>query len=515
MKDKIKYLFFAALLMSLSIYGQFNPQNNEITKRFFPDPDLEINTPAFGKKGFTNYDDLMGYLNKLVVAHPSEIALSFIGESQKNKKIPMVVLNRDNGQEKIKVWFQGGLHGDEPAGTETMLYLLDKILNDSKFSYLLDKITLTIVPMANIDGYENLDRDSANGLDLNRDQVKLMAPESNYLKKAFSDFGAEVAVDFHEYRPFRKDFKGFGTNGICSYYDAMFMFSGNLNLPQKLRDYTKDVFVENAKNILESNKLTTRYYITTATNKGEVIFKQCTSEARSSTTSYALTNCISALIEIRGVDLQKTSFKRRINATFLIATSFLKTAYDDAEKIKEVLRISTNAKPENLIVLYNKPIEKQTIKAISLDDNTEIVLDVKVSNALKCEPILERKRPFAYLILPEQKILVDKLIILGLDVEELAEDKTVKVDRYTVTSRSVNAEEDEGYKAQTVETSLSTIEKYFPKGTFIVYLNQKNAKVATEVLEPESENGFIKFEVLDTVLNEELPIYRYLNNEKI
>jgi hypothetical protein len=59
------------------------------------------------------------------------------------------------------------------------------------------------------------------------------------------------------------------------------------------------------------------------------------------------------------------------------------------------------------------------------------------------------------------------------------------------------------------------IEKTFPKGTFIVYLNQKNAKMATEVLEPESESGFVKFEVLNTDLNKELPIYRYLNNEKI
>ena len=31
-------------------------------------------------------------------------------------------------------------------------------------------------------------------------------PESNYLKKAFSNFGAEVAIDFHEYRPFRKEY---------------------------------------------------------------------------------------------------------------------------------------------------------------------------------------------------------------------------------------------------------------------------------------------------------------------
>jgi hypothetical protein len=122
MKDKLNYLFFT-IMTCLSVFGQFSPQNDEITKRFFPDPVLDINTPAFGKKGFTNYDDMMNYINKLVASHPSEIAVSFIGESQKKKKIPMLVLNRDNGQEKIKVWFQGGLHGDEPAGTETMLYL--------------------------------------------------------------------------------------------------------------------------------------------------------------------------------------------------------------------------------------------------------------------------------------------------------------------------------------------------------------------------------------------------------
>lgn len=514
MKRKIKYIIFI-LTVSLPIYGQFNPQNDEITKRFFTDPVLDIHTPSFDKKGFTNYEDMMGYLNKLVVAHPTEISLSFIGESQKKKMIPMVVLHRDNGQEKIKVWFQGGLHGDEPAGTETMLFLLDKILNDPTYSYLLDKITLTVVPMANIDGYEKQDRYAANGLDLNRDQVKLMAPESNYLKKAFSDYGAEVAVDFHEYRPFRKEFSLLGTHGICSIYDAMFMFSGNLNLPQNLRDYTKNVFVGNAKKTLESNDLRFRDYITTDKQNNEMYFKQCTTEARSSTTSYALTNCISSLIEIRGVNLQKTSFKRRINTTFLIATSFLKTAYDDATNIKEVLKISNNTKPENIVVVANKPLEIQTISAIDLKDNTETSLEINVKNALKCTPELERKRPFGYLILAEQKILAEKLNVLGLTVEELAADKKVKVEVYTVTSSYVNPEEDEGYKAQKVETSVSTIEKSFPKGTYIVYLNQKNAKMATEVLEPESENGFIKFEVLKTILNNELPIYRYLTNEKL
>ena len=513
MKNKLKYLFI--VLVVFPVFGQFNPQNSEITKRFFPDPPLEINTPAFSKNGFTNYDDMMNYLNKLVSEHPSEMSISFIGESQKNKKIPKVVINKDNGKEKIKVWFQGGLHGDEPAGTETMLYLLNKLLKDPKYNLLLDKITLTVVPMANIDGYEKQDRYAANGLDLNRDQVKLLAKESNYLKKAFSEFGAEVAVDFHEYRPFRKEFDLLGTNGICSIYDAMFMYSGNLNLPQNLRDYTKNVFVGNAKNILETNNYSFRDYIASVKQNNDVHFNQCTTEARSSTTSFALTNCISALIEIRGVNLQKTSFKRRINTTFLIATSFLQTVYDDFTNIKEVLRISSITIPENITVLVEKPQETQTIRAIDLKDNTETSLEIKVNNALKCIPILERKRPTCYLILPEQKILADKLKILGLTVEELSEDKNITVESYKVNSIRVSPEEDEGFKSQKIETTVSTIDKSFSKGTYIVYLNQKNAKMATEVLEPESESGFIKFEVLKTNINNELPIYRYLSNEKI
>jgi len=270
-----------------------------------------------------------------------------------------------------------------------------------------------------------------------------------------------------------------------------------------------------AKKVLEFNNFLFRDYIASVKHNNEVYFNQCTTEARSSTTSYALTNCISALIEIRGVNLQKTSFKRRINTTFLIATSFLKTVYDDATKIKEVLSISNNTKTENLVVVANKPQEVQTIRAISLKDNSEISIDVKVNNALKCTPVLERKRPIAYLILPEQKILVDKLIILGLNVEELAEDKKIKVESYTVSSIYINPDEEEGYNSQKAETSISNIEKSFPKGTFIVYLDQKNSKMASEVLEPESENGFVKFETIKVIKNQELPIYRYLTNEKI
>ena len=40
-----------------------------------------------------------------------------------------------------------------PASTESLLYLIHLILEDADYKYLLDKIELAILPMANIDGF--------------------------------------------------------------------------------------------------------------------------------------------------------------------------------------------------------------------------------------------------------------------------------------------------------------------------------------------------------------------------
>ncbi|MGV3460449.1 MAG: M14 family metallopeptidase [Flavobacterium sp.] len=510
-----KLAIIITFFISFAGLAQFNPQNKKITEKFFPDAELDINTPAFKKdKGFTTYDELMAYLNELAAAHPDVVTLSFVGESQKGKKIPMVVLNKRNNAEKVKVWFQGGLHGDEPASTETMLYILNKMLNDKQYTYLLDKITLGMIPMANIDGYEKQDRYAANGLDLNRDQVKLQAQESVYLKKAFSDFGAEVAVDFHEYRPFRKDFTNFGSHGIAQLYDAMFMYSGNLNLSQELRDLTKNVFVANAKAALDKNKLRHHDYMTTIDVGGDIHFSQGTVDARSSTTSYALSNAVSSLIEIRGVELGRTSFKRRIHTTFLIAEAYITTAYNEGEQLKKVLAAAKTPAPE-IVVESKKKVEKEKILVIDLATNDEMPLEVTIHNALKATPTLTRQRPVAYLLLPAAKELADKLQTLGLKVETLASAKKVQVEAYTVTSYKRVAEKTEGFNEQDVKATVLTKEVDFPAGTYIVYLDQKNAKIATEILEPENDNGFVKFEVLKTEKNQELPVYRYLNHDKL
>ena len=197
-----KVILYILILNFLAASAQLNQEPKKITGKFFSKHnDIENITPALKKKkGFTNYKELLAFIQEIVKKHPEIVSSNFIGESQKGKKIPIVYIknNRNKDDKKLRVWMQGGLHGNEPASTESLLFIMHLILEDPKYIYLLDKIELAISPMANIDGSLKNDRYAANGLDLNRDHTKIMAPETKASIRAFNDFNPHVALDFHE-----------------------------------------------------------------------------------------------------------------------------------------------------------------------------------------------------------------------------------------------------------------------------------------------------------------------------
>jgi hypothetical protein len=514
---KMKNIHYSIIFFLCAINGlaQLNPQSKKITEKFFPDNDkIENSTPALQKnKGFTDYEELISFLENLKAKHSDYFSISYIGESQKGKKIPFLkITNPNTNQEKTRVWMQGGLHGNEPASSEGLLYLLHTILNNPEYRYLFDKIELAVIPMANIDGYLKQDRYAANGLDLNRDQSKLMAPESMVLKQTFSDFNAEVALDFHEYNPYRKDFSKLSSFGISSYYDIMFLYSGNLNVPKNLRTITDTLFVNKARTILTENNLSHYPYISTDNYQGEIQFNQGSSSCRSSATSYALTNAISTLIEVRGVGIGRTSFKRRINTTVLIGLSYLKTAYENGALVKEQILKAQNF-PNEIAVTSTRKVYKDSIKAIDLDTNDLINLEVTIRDAMQSKPKLVRTLPQAYIINSNQLELITKLEILGIKVKKMAEDTNYVVESFVIKTYDRDKVIYEKMNLQTVESKLITKEILFPKGTFIISTTQKNAPLLTEILEPEAPNSFVSFGVLKTELNQELPIYRLPKKE--
>ncbi len=498
-------------------FSQFNPQSKTIAERFFPEPELTIQTPAFQKKeGFTKYEEMMTWLNQTIQPHGETVSLSFIGESQKGKKIPLLILTRKNNQPKIRVWMQGGLHGDEPAGTEAMLYLIDQLLNNPEYATTLNEIELALVPMANIDGYEKLQREAANGMDLNRDQTRLKAQESIALKTAFSRFQPAVALDFHEYRPYRKHFTRMGKAGITSRYDAMFLYSGNLNVPQVLRDFTRNTFVKNAETVLDQNGMVHHDYITTQKYGGLVEFNLGSVHSRSSATNFALSNCVSTLLEIRGVGIDRMSFKRRVKSSFLIALSYLQTTIKEKDKLVSVLKESA-ASHQPVVVTSEKLKRKDSIRIIDLASETEMKMAFTFHDALQSKPVLQRNRPTAYLLSHDEKSAAYRLRVLGLVVDSLLEDKELDVESFEMgqPKEEEQKEEEEETEHSAAAALTRTVRRNFKKGTYVVYSNQPRFPLAAEVLEPENANGFVAMNVIKSKGNQEIPVYRYMGSERI
>jgi CHAT domain-containing protein len=337
-----------------------------------------------------------------------------------------------------------------------------------------------------------------------------MAPETRLIKKVFCEFNAHVGLDFHEYRPYRKDFAQLSDFGITSAYDTMFLYSGNLNVPENIRNYTNDVFVQNARKLMDFKNFRHREYTSTGKYAGEIHFTQGSSNARSSATNYALNNMISTLFEVRGVGLGKTSFKRRIEITLELALSYTKTAVENTTAIKnEIQKAILDSKP--VVVTSKRKVYKDTIKAIDLDTESLIDLDVTIRDALQSSPVLERLKPNAYIIEASQIAILNKLKNLGIEMIPLIEDKLFTVEAYRISSYNEASKVYEKMKLQKVKTEVTTIQKEFPVGTLLISMQQQRSNLLTEVLEPEAPNSFVSFGVLKTKLDDTLPIYRVIN----
>lgn len=507
--NKFGWLFFALFLTGFSNAQQTSKK--DFNDHFFPEFDsLPNHTPALKKpEGFTGFEELNAFLNQWSAAYPEVLKIKTIGESQKGKAIPAIILSHpaSNYKNKIKVWMQGGLHGNEPASTEGLLFLIHQLLNNKKYSYLLDRIELFIVPMANIDGYLIQNRYASNGLDLNRDQTKLMAPESLLLKSAFNMFRPHVAIDFHEYNPNRKDYKRLGEAGVSSSYDLMFLYTGNLNVPENLRAFIKEPFVKNAKKMMDQNSLRHHDYFSTKKTKNEIVFNQGAANSRSSATNYALQNTVASLIEVRGVNQGRSSFKRRIFTTFITAISYLKTTYENGDRILIELKKANDSQQEVVVKTKNK-VYKDRIEMVDLQKNKLHSLEVTISDATQAIPLLKRERPESYIIEAEQNVLIDKLKAHGIEVLEMENSATLTVESYMPTAIENKEKLFEQVYPQLVSTELNLEQKTFPKGTFVIPMDQVKSNLIIELLEPEAPNSLIFYGVLKVEKGIKLPVYR-------
>src|SRR5687767_10912393 len=158
-------------------------------------------------------------MNAVAKAAPKKVLLTTFGETNEKRALPLAVIGasaatpeavRQTG--KIRVYIQGNIHGGEVEGKESAQVLLRE-LAQGKHDEWLKTMVFLVAPIYNADGNERFSltsrgrqhgpiggqgqRPNAQGLDLNRDHMKLDSPEARAFVKLMNDYDPHVSMDLH------------------------------------------------------------------------------------------------------------------------------------------------------------------------------------------------------------------------------------------------------------------------------------------------------------------------------
>jgi Zinc carboxypeptidase len=200
---------WAATVMAMAAitgpaHAQFDPAKAvvqpEAVARQFPDPAQPFTTPAFapGRQDFTSHDEALGFLDALA-RRSSRLSMQTLGQSQQGRAMAVAVLTGPRGFDASlpTVLVLAQQHGNEPAGGEAALVLALSLAGER--SALLNRVNVVIVPRANPDAAERFARESANGVDINRDHLLLRTPEVQAITAAVLRYAPQVVLDLHEF----------------------------------------------------------------------------------------------------------------------------------------------------------------------------------------------------------------------------------------------------------------------------------------------------------------------------
>lgn len=131
----------------------------------------------------------------------TSVGVEQLGESVEGR--PIYVLTVGNGPTEVLLWSQ--MHGDEPTATAAIFDLLNYMAdpdNGDQVQHWRNTLTLRFIPMLNPDGGARFERRNAQGIDVNRDALRLQTPEGRILKAAVDRWQPQFGFNLHDQNRF-------------------------------------------------------------------------------------------------------------------------------------------------------------------------------------------------------------------------------------------------------------------------------------------------------------------------
>ena len=492
----------------------------------------------------SRYQEVVDFMTAVTKAAPEKVHLTTFGETSEKRALPLAVVGapaatpeavRRTG--KIRVYIQGNIHGGEVEGKESAQMLLRELARGRHDDWLKTMVFL-IAPIYNADGNERFalnnrgpqhgpmggqgQRPNAQGLDLNRDHIKLDSPEARAVVKLMNDYDPHVSMDLHT------------TNGTRHAYYLTYAPPLNQATDPAIIALLRQEWLPWVTRTIKRKYDWDYYYYGNLGGGGrgraggpppERAWRTFDSRPRFNNNYIGLRNRIAVLSEA----FAYASFKDRIVATSRFIEENMNFVHANAAEIRALvekadaasiigtklgLRARLAKGPEVEILLGETTKEEHPKDGHTMELRKDVRIPERMPGYGTFEATESERVPSTYYIPPNLARAVDHLRAHGVKTTTLSAPLRAPVEEFRISSNTVAARPFEGHTERTLEGEWVAVERELPAGTIEVSLKQPLGRLAFYLIEPRSDDGLVDWNILDDALGGSVKVFPIVRSQK-
>jgi murein tripeptide amidase MpaA len=485
----------------------------------------------------TRHDEIRPFLDSVAASARGAVHLTSMGRTTAGRELWMAVVSRPGVRtpadaarlRRPVVYVQANIHSGEVEGKEAVLALVRDLTRDARPN-VLDSLVWLVVPNYNADGNETVgpqarqrteqngpelvgQRPNGMGLDLNRDYVKAEAPETRASLAVIDAWRPHLFVDCHT------------TDG--SFHGYALTYAPSLHPAAPLGTWSHDSLLPLLRTrVAERHRYPLFAYGNFSASYGDERLTDTVKtgwytydhRARYGVNLQGLTGSVSVLLEGYSHD----PFERRVKSMYATLRELLSLAADPRQGVMARTRAARRAIATTTAEIplgarfSSRPMTADVVMEplVRANDSTArsepgVPIGFRRTGRLitqrmpvvdRFEATLTRRPPVGYAFDAAHTNVVELLRRHGVLVDSLPRARTIAIERFIVDSIRQATRPFQGHREMTLAGRWERTSIELPAGTWIVRRGGDRDLIAFQLLEPESDDGVVTWNLLDQAI---------------